>query len=284
MGTSDIFFRSVRLTALTLRVADIARMQAFYQDVLRLKEVVWTGSRLAMSPTGTSPALLVLEAAHDAPPRPAGTAGLFHMALLYPNRPALGRVAAHLLELGVPLGSADHGVSEALYLCDPEGNGLELYADRPRDEWPALTPDAQVTMFTEALDFDPLLAAGRAPGPLLPDDTRIGHVHLSVADLSHAEQFYGRILGFSVTQRNYPGALFLGRDGYHHHLGTNVWRSRRPAVPEALGLSDFTVQLPRGDIDQVVSRLEQTGLPWRRYAEALEVADLDGIHVRLMEL
>ncbi len=172
-------------------------------------------------------ALLVLQAAPDAPPRPRGAAGLFHVAFLYPDRTALARALRRLLELDVPIGSADHGVSEAIYLSDPEGNGIELYADRPPEAWPPRGPDGQVTMYTEALDIPAVLTLAHEPGPLLPPATRIGHVHLSVADLGHAERFYGDALGFAVTQRSYPGALFLGRDGYHHHVGANTWRSRQ---------------------------------------------------------
>jgi catechol 2,3-dioxygenase len=275
------FFSGVRFTDLALRVSDLAHVQAFYEDVLGFDHVRRGPGTVALSPPGGLDSLLVLSAAPSAPPRPRGAAGLFHVALLYPDRAALGRALRRVLDLGIPIGSADHGVSEAIYLSDPEGNGLELYADRPRDEWPA-SDDGQVAMFTEALDLSPLLALARVPGPLLPPETRIGHVHLSVADLSHAEQFYGDVLGFGVTQRSYPGALFLGRDGYHHHIGANVWRSRLPATTGALGLAEFTIRLASPEIRAAaVAQLEARGRVVDRTASGLLAEDLDYLQVRL---
>lgn len=278
---ADGFFSAVQFSALTLRVANLANVQAFYEDVLGFVHVPRGPGTVALSPSGGSDALLVLSAAASAPPRARGAAGLFHVALLYPDRPSLGRVLGRLVDLGVPIGSADHGVSEAIYLSDPEGNGLELYIDRPRAEWPA-SPDGQVAMFTDALDLPSLLTLASTAGPLLPAETRIGHVHLSVADLSHAEQFYGDVLGFGVTQRSYPGALFLGRDGYHHHIGANVWRSRLPATPGALGLAEFTVRLADpGSRAGVVARLEAGGRVVNRTALDLVAEDFDRLQVRI---
>ena len=274
------FFQSVELTELTLRVADLARMQAFYQDVLGFAPLEATGSDISLGPAGAAVGLIVLREAPLAPPRPRGTAGLFHVALLYPDRSALARALHRVLELGIPIGSADHGVSEAIYLSDPEGNGLELYADRPPEAWPPAT-GGQVTMYSEALDVASVLAEAREPGPLLPPGTRIGHVHLSVADLEHAERFYGDALGFTVTQRSYPGALFLGRDGYHHHVGANTWHSRRPAHTGTLGLAEFTMRLADADdYARVTARLESTGRR-REGTGAVVAEDLDGLRVRV---
>jgi catechol 2,3-dioxygenase len=219
MGT-DSYFRSIQLGSVALRVADLGRALAFYEGVLGF-DVDATGAHsttLAAGPNGS--ALLELEASPAAPARRHGEAGLFHVALLFPTRASLGRMLSHLASADVRLGAADHGVSEALYLADPEGNGLELYVDRPAAAWPAPAADGQVTMFTEALDLTALAAAGaEAQGPMLPGDVRIGHIHLAVSSLGHAEEFYGRRLGFAVRQRSYPGALFMARDGYHHHIG-----------------------------------------------------------------
>jgi catechol 2,3-dioxygenase len=275
------FFAGVEFTDLTLRVADVAHVQAFYEDVLGFDHSLRAPGVVALAPPGASHALLVLNSAPSAPPRPRGAAGLFHVALLYPDRPALARALRRVLDLGIPIGSADHGVSEAIYLSDPEGNGLELYADRARDEWPP-SDDGQVAMFTEALDLPSLLTLALTPGSLLPTETRIGHVHLSVADLDHAEQFYGGLLGFTVTQRNYPGALFLGCDGYHHHIGANVWRSRLPALPGALGLTEFTIRLTDPETRAAaVARLEAAGRVVDRTASGLFAEDLDNLQVRV---
>ena len=280
--TEPRFFQSVQLSELTLRVADLAQVQAFYQDVLGFAPLEAAPGTVTLAPPGAPLALLVLLAAPNAPPRPRGAAGLFHVAFLYPDRTALARVLQKLLELGVPIGSADHGVSEAIYLSDPEGNGIELYADRPPEAWPPRAPDGQVTMYTEALDLSAVLALAHQRGPILPAATRIGHVHLSVADLGHAERFYGEALGFTVTQRSYPGALFLGRDAYHHHVGANIWRSRQAAVPGTLGLVEFTIRVSRSDdLAEITTRLTRSGHLRERSDDAVLAQDSDGLNVRL---
>jgi catechol 2,3-dioxygenase len=236
---SESFFQSVQLDRITLRVADLDRTRAFYEQGLGFRAAPPENGILALSADGAPP-LIELEASPSAPARRPGTAGLFHVALLFPTRASLGRVLRHLTQLGVRIGSADHGVSEALYLTDPEGNGLELYVDRPAAEWPAADAEGQVTMYTDALDLASLAAAG--PGKadsLLPAGVRIGHMHLAVSSLDRAEAFYGQRLGFTVRQRSYPGALFLARDGYHHHLGANTWHSRTAATPGSRGLVRF---------------------------------------------
>ena len=220
-------------------------------------------------------------AAPDAPPRPRGAAGLFHVAFLYPDRTAWARALQRLLELDVPIGSADHGVSDAIYLSDPEGNGIELYADRPPEAWPPSGPDGQLTMYTEALDLPAALALAHQPGPILPAATRIGHVHLSVADLGHAERFYGDALGFTVTQRSYPGALFLGRDGYHHHVGANIWRSRQAAVPGTLGLVDTPASVEARGVCHITTRLNAGGYLRDQADDVVVAQDPDGLTVRL---
>jgi catechol 2,3-dioxygenase len=257
---ADAFFQSVEFSAVTLRVSNLASAQAFYQDVLGFERRPSPPGEAHLGTPGGQTTLVVLRAAPDAPPRPRGTAGLFHVAFLYPNRAALARALRRLVDLGIRIGSADHGVSEALYLADPEGNGIELYVDRPPDRWPARLPDGQVAMYTEALDLPALLSEASSPGPLLPDATRIGHIHLSVADLQHAKQFYGERLGFAVTQHSYPGALFLGRDGYHHHIGANTWHSRDRAEDGVVGLAGFTVTLSGAGVTEESLR-DLDGIP-----------------------
>jgi catechol 2,3-dioxygenase len=256
MGTSDGFFTTLRLAEVTLRVKEAGRVALFYEDQLGLVRLPELDGNVRLSANGREPALVVLQPAPEAPPRLQGTAGLFHVAFLLPDRPSLGRLFAKLIEEGLRLGAADHGVSEALYLSDPEGNGIELYADRPRAEWPPSQSDGQVAMFTEALDAPSLLAAGRAgSGPRLPADTRIGHVHLSVSSLEKADAFYDAILGFPVRQRDYPGARFYGREGYHHHLAANVWQSRAPMTAGALGLAGVGIGIrdPSGPLERAVA-------------------------------
>jgi catechol 2,3-dioxygenase len=268
------FFRSVEFGALSLRVRDRDRVLRFYQDVLGFDLQRLSVDAATLGPPGGT-ALVELRAAPEARPRPRGTAGLFHVAFLYPDRQSLAATLRRVIDARVAFGSADHGVSEAIYLADPEGNGIELYADRPREAWPPVTPDGQVAMFTEPLDVEALLAEAGAPAT-----PRIGHVHLAVADLGRAERFYADGLGLSVTQRSFPGALFLARDGYHHHIGANVWRTNRPAETGVLGLDHVSLRLAApGDFDAIDARLSAARHPFDRSAEAIDTHDLDGIRV-----
>lgn len=236
------YFQSVELERVTLRVRDLATLRAFYAGVLGLAVRGSDTARVELAASPTGPVLLVLEASPAAAVRPAGTAGLFHTALLFPIRAALGRMARQLIARRVRFATGDHGVSEALYLDDPEGNGVELYADRARADWPATAADGSQPMWTRPVDLESLLEAGPPRDePPVPPETRIGHVHLCVSALGPAEKFYATALGFPVRLRGYPGALFLGRDGYHHHFGLNTWQSDRPSAPGVLGLTELTI-------------------------------------------
>ncbi|MGC4074719.1 MAG: VOC family protein [Nibricoccus sp.] len=273
------------MSEVTLRVRDLARMAAFYRDVVGLSVVSETGDRVELSAlaTRTGASLIVLERAPDAPARPQGTAGLFHTAILFPSRAALGRAARRLIERDVEFGTGDHGVSEALYFDDPEGNGVELYADRAVADWPPAGTDGQVTMYTKAVDVQSLLAAdGMETGLPIPLETRIGHLHLCVANLAQAEAFFVDVLGFPVRQRSYPGALFMGRDGYHHHFGANVWRSRFPAVAGALGLKRFTVNFTDStELARVTAAAEAKGHVVVRDTQGVRLRTADGLELVL---
>ena len=276
------FFGSVTLTELVLRVRELERVLAFYRDVLGFKVVREEAGRVELSATGTPPALIVLVSAPDAPVKSARAAGLFHMAILYPDRAALGRALRVVIDAGLRVSAGDHGVSEAIYLDDPEGNGVELYADRLFAAWPAVQADGQVTMYTRAADLAAVLAEGaRTPGPVLPTATRIGHLHLCVAKLEHAEKFYSEILGFAVRQRDFPGALFMGRDGYHHHFGANIWQSREPAVAGALGLGTFTVELSEAEFRTARRTAQVAGCVLSESADGVTLRDFDGMELTL---
>ena len=271
-----------------LRVADLDRALEFYRDLLGFREA-WRGDDTVMlSADGRYPFALGLTATADPAPAPRRRSGLYHAAFLLPGRAALGRLLRRLLEHDVALdGASDHLVSEALYLRDPEGNGLELYADRPQGLWPWNSD--QVDMTTRELDLRDLLAAGGDRSAPAPEGTRLGHVHLRVSDLRRAEAFYHEALGFDVTLRRYAGALFLSAGGYHHHLGTNVWAGQGipPAAPTGPGLWYFTVRLPGSDdLSRAAARLRAHGVtpgPTADYGPCLGigVADLDGILVLL---
>jgi catechol 2,3-dioxygenase len=271
-----------------LRVADLDGALGFYRDALGFREAWRGGGTVMLSADGGYPFALGLTATAQ-PVVPGRHCGLYHAAYLLPSRAALGQLLRRLLEREVPLdGASDHLVSEALYLHDPEGNGVELYADRPREQW--MWNDDQIEMATRGLDLRDLLAAGGDRSAPVADGTRLGHVHLRVSQLSRAERFYHEALGFEVTVRRYPGALFLAADGYHHHLGTNVWAGEGipPAPPDGPGLWYFTVRLPeRAALLGEVTRLQSHGAPPPQgpadYGPCLGVAvrDLDAIGVVL---
>ena len=169
-----------------------------------------------------APLAYLVEKGGVAPVPRRGRFGLYHFALLLPDRAALGRFAAHVLRLGLRPGMADHAVSEALYLSDPDGLGIEVYADRPRTSW--TYRGDELVMTTEPLDIAGLITAGQGDEWRgAPEGTSMGHVHLHVGDLARAEAFYHRALGFDKKVWSYPGALFFSAGGYHHHLGTNIW-------------------------------------------------------------
>ena len=271
-----------------LRVRSLNETLSFYKDMLGFREIRREGSTVFLSASEKKPARVVLTEQPDAKPRSRRTPGLFHTAILYPSRKELARTFVRLYEHQVVFqGFADHGVSEALYLADPEGNSVELYADRPREHWQYA--NGELTMITEQLDIESLVAeldGKKDEWTGMHPETRIGHVHLQVSDISKAEQFYHRTLGFSVTQRSYPGALFVSAGGYHHHLGFNVWNSRQsaPARPDALGLQSFRIRVPGQDtLDSLKKRLAETEIRVEYSDGLLRVWDSDGIGVELFE-
>lgn len=228
------------------RVIDLPRALGFYRDILGFTVVEQDGNTAALAASASEAPIVRLTAHPGAQRKPQRSTGLYHVAILMPDRPALGRILRRLITTGYGLGGAsDHYVSEALYLSDPDGNGLEIYRDRPRSEW-RMDADG-VAMATERLDLEALLAqAGAGDFGIVPG-TVIGHVHLHVADLSRAEKFYGDALGLDVMQRSYPGALFMAAGGYHHHLGLNTWAGRMPPPPNAVGLENYTIVIPGED-------------------------------------
>ncbi|HVA57980.1 MAG TPA: VOC family protein [Gemmatimonadaceae bacterium] len=229
-----------------LRVSDLDRSLAFYTDVLGLDLLHHAGDHASLGSGGR--ALVDLRRIAGAVRRPRRSTGVYHFALLVPGRIDLGHALARLAESRWPLqGASDHGVSEALYLGDPDGIGIEIYRDRERGEWPVT--GGLLQMVSEPLDLQALLddaiAVGIAP-PRVPPHTRMGHVHLQVRDLDEADAFYHGVLGFDVTQRMASGALFVSAGGYHHHLGLNTWGvTGAPSAPEnSPGLDYLRIVLP----------------------------------------
>jgi catechol 2,3-dioxygenase len=306
---------SLALGPLRLTVADLEGTAAFYERVAGLRRLGAADDgvvRLGAGSAPARPALVELVADAAATPRARGSSGLFHLALLVPHRRALAESLRRVASAGWRLdGASDHLVSEALYLSDPEGNGIELYRDRPREEW-RRAESGELAMATLPLDLDDLLAelADDADGPAdvrallaaapadgpgmlsrhdgtdtgMPTGTTLGHVHLQVSDLALAEAFYAGALGFDVTVRGYPGALFVAAGGYHHHLGLNTWASAGgpPADPAARGLRDFAVRLgSAAERDRVTNQVAEAGYALREERDAAVATDPFGIAVRL---
>jgi catechol 2,3-dioxygenase len=259
---------STRLGAIRLRAADLGLLQDFYERAIGLRAIPVDEDVAAL---GAGDGRLVELVAHpDAPPRPPRTTGLFHLALLVPTRAELARALRRVLRSGWHLsGASDHLVSEALYLSDPEGNGIELYRDRPRDEWSR--DGGELQMATLPLDLEGLRAepGGDDETPSLAEGTTLGHVHLQVSELDPAEAFWVDGLGLDVMVRGYPGALFVSAGGYHHHVGLNTWAGvGAPRPPTAArGLDRFDIVLPDA---------ESATAARTRVAALTDVTDADG--------
>jgi catechol 2,3-dioxygenase len=235
-----------RLGAVDLIVRDLELSLRFYTAVIGFEELTNADGVAELGAGGMT--LLRLRGEPEAPPRPPRTTGLFHFAILVPTRAELGRTLLRLHDRGSSLtGASDHLVSEALYLNDPDGIGIEIYRDRPREQW--RHDGEQIQMATLPLNLHAIAAEHdeRASlDPPLAEGTVIGHVHLNVADLGSSERFWCEDIGFEITVGTYPGALFVSAGGYHHHLGLNTWNGAGvPPPPEgAIGLERFEVLVP----------------------------------------
>jgi catechol 2,3-dioxygenase len=265
-----------------LQVADLERSIRFYTHALGFG-VLTQGTRQAELGVD-SHVLLELSELRGAPPKPENATGLFHFAVLLPTRADLGRTLRHLMESGTPVqGASDHLVSEAIYLSDLDGNGIEIYRDRPRSEWPR--QGDKVRMATDPLDAGGILAEADHEGRRftgLPLGTTIGHIHLQVGDIAAANEFYVGQLGFDVMA-SLPSALFVSAGGYHHHVGANTWTSRGqgPASGTA-GLIYFGLVIPGSEgMEKVIGRLRDAGLTIGGTAQAAEVADPWSNRIRL---
>jgi catechol 2,3-dioxygenase len=264
MTTEGTLPAATRPGRVSLRVGDLERVARFYEDVLGL-EARSVGDGRAVLAAGETP-LVVLREESTARPRRDDETGLFHTAFLVPSRAALGDVLERIERRWRLEGTADHVVSEALYLSDPEGNGIEIYRDRPREEWP-VADDGTIGIGTEPLDVEGVRSAGRGRGGV-PDATTVGHVHLEVSSLSLARAFYVDTVGFGLKHR-VDGALFVAAGGYHHHLGLNVWAGPQatPPPPEEAQLLEWEIRLPTPEEVAAAARsLEEAGHPTRRAA------------------
>lgn len=285
---------TTRMGPVRLVVADLERSVDFYRRAIGLANLdrVPAGDGAGASATmgAGGRAIVVLEEEPGAKPS-RGYSGLYHVAIRVPERVDLARWLAHAARTRVPLtGASDHRVSEAIYLHDPDGHGIEVYRDRPREQWEGRVQEAMALLPLEADDLlGELGDAGRAAFDGLPPGTDVGHVHLRVADVSAAVGFYRDVLGFELTQRYGAGAAFLAAGGYHHHVGLNVWESRGGAPPPrgATGLYHFAILYPtRAALADALRRLVEADVPLDGAAdhgvsEAIYLRDPDGNGVEL---
>ncbi len=275
--TRPAYVRRARLV-----VRDLATTSDFYQKIIGLEVVEQSPSERVLGVGGVP--LLTLTTRPDVAQAPRGAAGLFHTAFLLPNRQELAHWLANAVRNDVKLqGASDHLVSEALYLSDPEGNGIEIYRDRAPEEW-TFHEDGTVAMATERLNLQALHdSAPQAPWQGMADGTVIGHIHLQVGDLPQAEAFYRDVLGLKVMA-HYPGASFFASGGYHHHVAANIWNSRGASAREGnmTGLSDYTLHFnDRAALDTAIAALDAQEIPTSKVAEGTFLKDPWGIGLTL---
>ncbi|HET9941610.1 MAG TPA: VOC family protein [Candidatus Eisenbacteria bacterium] len=276
-----------RIGGAALRVADLERSLDYYRNVLGFVPLDGgTSARVArLGAAGSATPLLELREHRGARPVPRrGRIGLYHVAVLLPSRGDLGRFLDHVMTRDERLGASDHGVSEALYLTDPDGITIEVYRDRPRSEWP--TQGGHISMGNEPLDGDAVLrAGGGAPFEGLPEGTTLGHVHFYVEDLEKARAFYVDALGFDVTFEGYPGALFVASGGYHHHVGLNTWALGSPiAGPDDAGIVHWELVLPDArTVEATAARARAAGFDVGADDAVVQARDPWGITVHLLD-
>jgi catechol 2,3-dioxygenase len=266
-----------------LQVADLDRSIAYYETVIGFRVIDRDGDTALLGPHDDDRVIVELRAkAGVNPVARRGHIGLYHFAILLPDRAALGRFVEHLAARGEYAGMSDHLVSEAVYLTDPDGLGIEVYVDRPRAEW--RVESGQLAMASIPLDVNAVLAAAHGEQWTgAPAGTVLGHVHLYVRNLDEAAAFYHAGLGLDKIVWGYPGALFMSAGGYHHHLGTNTWAASAPlSTEDDARLIDWEVIVPRaGDVDAAAVSLQRAGaIVQREHGDAL-ASDPWGTRVRV---
>jgi catechol 2,3-dioxygenase len=275
---------ATHLGRVRLQVADIERSIAYYETVLGLRVIERSGNIAKLGPQDDDRVIVELhEKPGVKPVARRGHIGLYHFAVLLPDRAALGRFVRHLGEIGAYAGMSDHFVSEAVYLSDPDGLGIEVYADRPRSAW--RVEGNQLAMTTIPLNVPDLLAAaGDEPWTGAPKGTTLGHVHLYIRDIEEGARFYHDGVGFDKIVWNYPGALFMSAGGYHHHLGTNTWAAGAPlSTDDDARLLDWEIVVPdAADIDGAAESIERAGFVVDRLGNAATALDPWGTRVRVI--
>lgn len=270
---------TVYVGIVNIKVTDLKRSLTFYCDFMGFQELERTERKAVLTADGKTP-ILILEQPEGVTAKERRTTGLYHFAILLPTRKDLGAFLKHFIEekgRTMQLGAGDHFVSEALYFNDPDGNGIEIARDRPSDEWK--WQDGIVDMGTVNIDAEGIIAAAEeATWNGMPKETRIGHIHLHVASLKETESFYVDGLGFNIVTR-YPGALFASTNGYHHHIGLNIWNGEGANQPTAnsVGLNWFTLVFPdEATRKETAERIEHIGGQVREEADIFVTEDPSG--------
>jgi catechol 2,3-dioxygenase len=284
-STTTSIHPGTNIGLVTLRVADLERSRRFYEGILAFQPIEQGSGKVVLGGQDKKPLLELIEVP-GAAPQPRRATGLYHVAILFPTRADLGRELVRVARAGVQFGQGDHLVSEALYISDPDDNGLELYRDRPRSEWH--WTNGLVEMATDPVDIRGLVAEGERdaePWEVIPAGTRVGHIHLQVGDIKEAREFYHTILGFDVTaDLSQHGALFVSAGGYHHHIGLNIWHSRgaKPTPVDAAGLQMYVIAIPsRGGLQEVKERLLAHQVPFEEQEDLIRVDDPWSNHMLL---
>jgi catechol 2,3-dioxygenase len=267
----------------SLRVADLERSRRFYEGVLAFQPVEEAPGKVVLGGQDKQPLLELIEVP-GATPQPRRATGLYHVAILFPTRPDLGRELMRLVEAGWRIGQGDHLVSEALYISDPDDNGLEIYQDRPRSTWH--WTNGKVQMASDPVDIHGLIEDGTHKAEawdVIPAGTRVGHIHLQVGNIAEAKRFYHTILGFDITAE-LPGALFVSAGGYHHHIGLNTWQSLggKPTPATSAGLQSYVIAIPTPEgLREVKERLVAHAIPFEEQQDLIRVNDPWGNQILL---
>lgn len=264
-----------------IKVKNLDYSLIFYQNIMGFQVLEKSEHKAVLTTDGIKP-LLTLEQPKEVVAKTGRTSGLYHFAILLPSRADLAVFLRHMVQTGYPLGAADHYVSEALYLNDPDGNGIEVYRDRPSSEWK--WNNGLVEMATEELDGNGIIAESEAEWSGLPAGTLMGHIHLHVSNLQKAEEFYTKGLGFEVVSY-YPQAAFLSTGRYHHHIAINTWQGEGAATPpkNSVGLNWYTLIFPDTTArEKALSQLKQIGAPIMKEADYFITEDPSGNQIRLI--
>ncbi|MFN0310617.1 VOC family protein [Kurthia sp. ISK08] len=264
----------------TLKVSNLSRSIDFYTEIIGFRVLQQEEGRVTLTADGQHALITLVEVPNAQFVR--GATGLYHFALLLPSRKDLGNLIQHFIQKNVQIGAGDHDVSEALYLSDPDGNGIEMYIDRPADTW-KWDSNGQVYMTTDPVQFQSVLREADGTWSGLPIDTVMGHIHLSVRNLQESEDFYTSLLDYAVVSRYGGQALFISTGGYHHHIGLNTWHSEgADALPkDAVGIQSYTVQLP--DQDYAVNlkkRFVEQNMEIKEQENIFSIIEPNGIEVK----